>query len=419
MTDMNISEELMWRGLIKDTTFQDLKWLDTPRTFYIGIDAGSANSLTIGNLAAFLVAKRLKLAGWKAVLLVGGATSMIGDPGGKDEERQLKSREEISANVAGIESQIKTLFNGLEFQLVDNYDWLSQLTYLDFLRDIGKQYAMSELMQRDFVTARMREDGPGISYAEFSYSLIQGYDFWHLYKTFGVEMQIGGSDQWGNMLSGVPLIRKKENVEVQAMSIPLVINRATGKKFGKSESGAVWLDPAKTSPLQFYQFWINTDDEGLETYLKVYTELDKSAIEQAVAEHLQDPSARKGQKLLAFEVTKLVHGEDKTKKAEQATEVITGSRSIADLEPSILDEVKNNLVSQKVKLPFKISDSLVSTGLTSSKSEAHRLIESKAIYINGQTIDRDEFSFEDFITGVLLLRRGKAYKDTALIELEN
>ena len=254
MSDMTLSEELEWRGLIKDRTFTDPRWLDTPRTFYLGSDAGSSDSLTVGNLAIYMLARQLALHGWKTVLLVGGATSLIGDPGGKDEERQLKSREEVERNVAGITAQVEKLFTGLEFEAVNNYDWFKDMGYLEFLRDVGKHYSMTELVQRDFIASRMNEGGSGISYAEFSYNLIQGYDFYWLFKNKGVELQIGGSDQWGNMLSGAPLVRKKEGKEVHALSMPLVINKATGKKFGKSEAGAVWLDPAKTSPTQFYQF---------------------------------------------------------------------------------------------------------------------------------------------------------------------
>jgi tyrosyl-tRNA synthetase len=256
---MKLSEELKWRNQVKDTTFSDLEWLDEPKTFYLGVDA-SADSLTVGHLAILMLVRRLAMAGWKPVMVMGGGTSLVGDPGGKAEERQLKSRDEIQKNIEGVRKQVKVMLKGEEFTMVDNYDWLSTLNYLEFLREVGKHFSMTELMQRDFVTERMGENGPGISYAEFSYSLVQGYDYWHLFKNHGVVLQIGGSDQWGNILSGVALIRKKEGKEVHALSMPLVINKATGVKFGKSEAGAVWLDPARTSIYQFYQFWINVDD---------------------------------------------------------------------------------------------------------------------------------------------------------------
>ena len=296
---MTLSEDLQWRGLIKDKTFDDPKWLDTPRTFYLGADC-SADSLTIGNLAIFMTARRLNEAGWKTVLLVGGATSLIGDPGGKDAERDLKPREEIERNVAGIKAQVSRLFDGREFELVDNYDWFKDIGYLEFLRDVGKHFSMTELVQREFIASRMGEGGGGISYAEFSYNLIQGYDYWHLYKTRGVELQIGGSDQWGNILSGAPLIRKKEAKEVHAFSMPLVINKTTGKKFGKSEEGAVWLDANRTSPTQMYQFWVNAGDDGVEDYLKTYTMLPKEEIEAIMTQHRERPSERIAQSRLGL-----------------------------------------------------------------------------------------------------------------------
>ncbi len=313
---MTLSEELLWRGLIKDKTFSDDKWLDKPQTFYLGVDC-SADSLTVGNLAVFLLARRLVNSGWKAVLLVGGATSLIGDPGGKEEERALADTATIEKNVAGIAAQVKQLFSGEDFTLVNNYDWFKGVGYLDFLRDVGKHYSMTELLQRDFITQRIGKEGSGISYAEFSYSLIQGYDYWQLYKNHKVVLQIGGSDQWGNMLSGVPLIRKKESAEVHAMSMPLVIDGQTGKKFGKSEAGAVWLDPGKTSPSQFYQFWINVDDDSALNYLKIFTDLSKEEIDTLTQEFDKDHSTRLAQKRLAEEVTKLVHGSDATNQAVQ------------------------------------------------------------------------------------------------------
>ncbi len=413
---MTLSEDLAWRGLIKDKTFDDITWLDVPRTFYLGVDCGSANSLTIGNLAIFLVAKRLAKAGWKPVLLVGGATSLIGDPGGKDQERELKSREEIASNIKGIKAQVSKLFEGREFELVDNYDWFRGLGYLDFLRDVDKHYSMTELVQRDFIATRIGEGGSGISYAEFSYSLIQGYDYWHLSKNKGVELQIGGSDQWGNMLSGVPLIRKKEGKEVHAFSMPLVINKATGKKFGKSEEGAVWLDPAKTSPTQFYQFWINADDEGVEEYLKIYTELDKPQIDDIMARHKADPKLRLAQIWLAQEVTALVHGSDSMRIAEEVTTYLTSKASIGSARDEALQEVRKEIRSSHAKPGDNLVDILQECGLAISKSEARRLLAGNAISINNQKTTKEHLEESDFQNGRLLLRKGKAYKDSALIE---
>jgi len=415
MSDMKLSEELEWRGFIKDKTFDDITWLDTPRTFYLGADP-SADSLTIGNLAIYMLARQLAAHGWKAVLLVGGATGLIGDPGGKDQERELKSHEEIQRNIAGLSEQVKRIFAGNDFDLVNNYDWFKDLGYLEFLRDVGKHYSMTELIQRDFVVTRMGEGGSGISYAEFSYSLIQGYDFWWLFKHKGVELQIGGSDQWGNMLSGVPLIRKKEGKEVHALSMPLVINKATGKKFGKSESGAVWLDPKKTSPTQFYQFWINCDDEGVEDYLKIYTTISKPELETLMAEHRERPMERRAQIRLAEEVTRLVHGDAELATARAVTEVLTGKRTLEEVTDFVLAAMRKEVPTARARIGQEIAEVLVETGLASSKTEARRLLADNAISINGQKTRNDRFEEYDFQDGLLLIRKGKAFKDSALIE---
>lgn len=411
---MKLSEDLAWRGLVKDKTFNDLSWLDTQKTFYHGVDA-SSDSMTIGNLAAMLIARRLLDAGWKAVLLAGGATSLIGDPK-ETGERELKPRDEILKNTNAIKAQINKLFAGKEFNLVDNYDWFVDVKYLDFLREIGKSFSMTELMQREFVTERMGEGSSGISYAEFSYSLIQGYDYWQLFKKHGVELQVGGSDQWGNMLSGVSLIRKKEGKEVHALSMPLVVNKETGVKFGKSEGGAVWLDPQKTTPTQFYQFWINTDDADAEDYLKVFTLLPKEQIEQIVNEHKANPSQRKAQKALAEEVTKLVHGSSQSVSATDVTKYLTGQKNISEASDHELNTIKNE-VGLITALPGDpVVGILAATRLASSNTEARRLLESGAIYIDGKQVNKDKFEEADFDNGRFLLRRGKAYKDSILVE---
>lgn len=395
---MTLSEELVWRNQVKDKTFDDLALLDDPKTFYLGVDC-SSSSMTIGNLAVFMLARRLLDGGWKTILLVGGATSLIGDPGGKDEERALKSREEIQTNVAGVKSQVERLFANKDFTLVDNYDWFKDIGYLEFLRDVGKHYSMSELIQKDFIASRMGEGGGGISYAEFSYNLIQGYDFWHLYKNYGVTLQIGGSDQWGNMLSGVPLIRKKENIEVNALSAPLVINKATGKKFGKSEAGAVWLDESLTSVYSFYQFWLNTDDEGVVDYLKVYTLLSREEIESLVTQSSANPEAREAQKRLAFEVTKIVHGEEKANIARRVTETLFGSGNAADLSNEEIDMLSREIPTTDDK---QLVSALVATNIASSNSDARRLLESNAVSVNGLKITEDTL-----LGDVSLIKKGK------------
>lgn len=400
---MKLSEDLAWRDQIKDKTFQDIGWLDEPKTFYLGVDCSSAASMTIGNLAVFMTARRLLDYGWKAVLLVGGATSLIGDPGGKDEERKLKTREEIEKNVAGIKAQVQQLFADKEFTLVDNYDWFKDVGYLEFLREVGKNYSMTELLQRDFIVSRIGEGGSGISYAEFSYSLIQGYDYWQLNKTLGVELQIGGSDQWGNMLSGVPLIRKKENKEVHAFSTPLVINKLTGKKFGKSEDGAVWLDENLTSPYQFYQFWLNIDDGGAEEYIKTYTLLTKEEVEKIMVEFISDKAGRLAQKALAYEVTKLVHGQEKADAVVNASNILFGGGSFLEASDAEIDVLRGELPG--VQVSDDLYQLLVDAGLAGSKSEARNFHASGAISVNGEkTLPDQEIAWKN---GANLLKRGK------------
>ena len=411
---MALGDDLAWRGLIKDKTFKDNSWLDKPRTFYLGIDA-SAASLTVGNLAIILLARRLSEADWKTVLLMGGGTSLIGDPGGKAQERQLKSREEVQKNIAGVRQQITKLFAGEKYEMVDNYDWLSQLKYVDFLRDVGKHFSMTELMQREFVTERMGEAGSGISYAEFSYSLVQGYDYWYLSDKLGVELQIGGSDQWGNMLSGVALVRKKDNKEVQALSMPLIVDKSTGVKFGKSEAGAVWLDSRLTSSTQFYQFWVNTSDEDVEAYLKIFTFMDREEIEKLITKHQEDPSKRLAQTVLAESVTKIVHGESEA--AKGTSKYLTSQASLRDATDEELAELRQEIPALESKVDGSVIEALVKSGLAGSNSEARRLLSSGAIYANGKSVERENFEASDFENGRLLLRRGKAYKDSALIEL--
>ncbi len=413
---MKLSEDLAWRGLIKDKTFAEPGWLDKPGTFYWGVDC-SSDSLTIGNLAPLLLSRRLAEAGWKAILLVGGATSLIGDPGGKDEERPLLPRDTVEKNVESIKAQVSRLFSGQKFTQADNYDWFKDLRYLDFLREIGKHFSVTELTQRDFIAERVGENGTGISYAEFSYSLIQGYDYWQLHKAHRANLQIGGSDQWGNMLSGVSLIRKKESSEVHAMSMPLVINKSTGRKFGKTEGGAIWLDPAKTTPTQFYQFWINSDDDDTENFLKVFTFLQKTEIDNLLREQKSNPQDRPAQTVLAQEVTKIVHGQDAVDFAKSVTAYLTGRQPVEDANESALIEIRQALPSIAVNAGLPVVDALVQTGLATSNSEARRLLQSKAVYANDRQIDKDHLESGDFKNGKLMLRRGKAYKDSALIEL--
>lgn len=281
---MTLTEELNFRGFINQTTYKDLSILnDQQITFYWGVDP-SAPSMTIGNLAAAMMAKTFMTHGHKAILLVGGATGLIGDPDGKSEERNLKTRDEIEANKKAIVAQYKQIFRGHDFDVVDNYDWFKGIGYLDFLRDVGKHVPMRQMLGRDFVETRLSENGAGISYAEFSYVLIQAYDFYWLNQHKGVTLQLCGSDQWGNSIAGVDLTRRLTGNETHVWSTPLIVNKATGKKFGKSEEGAVWLDDSLTSVYKFYQFWLNADDEGVADYLKIYTNINDEELSLLMAE---------------------------------------------------------------------------------------------------------------------------------------
>ncbi|MCA9313516.1 tyrosine--tRNA ligase, partial [Candidatus Saccharibacteria bacterium] len=319
MTKMTLSEELTWRGFINQTTFKDIKELDKEkRTFYHGFDA-SADSQTIGNLAAMMFDKVFIRHGYKAILLAGGATSLIGDPGGKDIERPMQSEDTILHNVAMAEKQLKQIFREDTFTLVNNLDWIKSMSTIEFLRDVGKYFGMSTLVQRDYIQKRIGDGGSGMSYTEFSYTLLQGYDFLHLYRKYGCTLQLAGSDQWGNSLSGVDLIRKIEGQETHVITLPLIINKATGKKFGKSEEGAIWLDSEKTSSYKFYQFWLNVDDEGVGDYIKIYTLIAPEEFDTLMQEFQANPSDRSAQKYLAYEVTKLVHGEESAQSAKNVT----------------------------------------------------------------------------------------------------
>ncbi len=268
-THMTLSEELTWRGFVNQTTYKDIAALDGDSiSFYFGVDP-SASSMTIGNLASAMMVRHFIDHGHKAILLVGGATGMIGDPDGKKQERDLLTLEQIGHNKDAIAGQYRQVFAGQDFEIVDNYDWFKDMGYLNFLREVGKHVPMRQMLARDFVSSRLGEDGAGISYAEFSYSLIQGYDYLHLHREKGVNLQLCGADQWGNCIAGVDLIRRITGDEAHIWSAPLIVNKTTGVKFGKSEEGAVWLDPTQTTPTQFYQFWINCDDAGVEDYLKI------------------------------------------------------------------------------------------------------------------------------------------------------
>lgn len=399
MSKMTLSEELTWRGFVNQTTFSDITQLDDKkRTFYWGVDP-SAPSLTIGNLAAAMMVKVFIKHGYTPILLVGGATGLIGDPDGKAQERDLKNKEEINTNKASITRQYEKLFAGQKFQVVDNYDWFSSIGYLEFLREVGKHVPMRQMLGREFVQNRLGEGGAGISYAEFSYSLIQGYDFLHLFEQYGVTLQLSGADQWGNCIAGVDLIRRKTGQEAHVFTSPLVINKTTGAKFGKTESGAVWLDPEKTSPFQFYQFWLNVDDNVVEDYLKVYTELDKAAIEQAMTAFRSNPGERVAQKTLAVEATRIVHGAEIAQTQVELTEKLFSGQELTQEE---LHQVSGEFGVTKHHEDF--SRLVVETGLASSVSEARRLASQQAFTLNGKRVGETSPVFNE---GLNLLKKGK------------
>jgi tyrosyl-tRNA synthetase len=398
---MTLSQELIWRGFIQDSTLANLEELDRQKiTFYHGYDA-SADSQTIGNLAAMMLDRLLLRYGHEAIILAGGATSLIGDPGGKDKERPAQDEQTIKHNVECAKKQIEKIFHGYHFKLVNNLDWTKDIKLLPFLRDIGKHFSMTNLVQRDYIAQRI--GGSGISYTEFSYTLLQGMDYLHLYDKYGVTLQIGGSDQWGNCLSGVELVRKARGVEVHALTLPLVIDNNTGQKFGKSEDGAVWLDDSKTSVYDFYQFWLNVDDGGVENYLKIYTELEKHEIDLVIAEFKASPKNRMAQRVLAYEVTKLVHGEKRADEIKKVTDALFGEGQFLELSK---DEKK--ILAQElgvVKYGADFAEVLVQSGLASSKKEARTFLETGAISVNGQKAGPQNLDL--FVPGPNLVKRGK------------
>lgn len=404
---MQLSEELKWRGFWNQATFTDDGRIDSGNfTLYLGTDP-SADSLHVGHLAVYMMVRHFLERGHKVFLLVGGGTGMIGDM--RDtEERSLLSYAEIEHNKRALKAQVSQIFAGRDFTLVDNADWLGNLELIPFLRDIGKNFNMAELTTREFFKARIA-NGKGLSFAEFTYTLLQGYDFWHLFKHHGVNLQIGGSDQWGNLLSGVELIRKKENTEVYAMTAPLLINKSTGRKFGKSEGGAVWLDETKTSVYKFYQFWLNVDDESAIEYMKIFTMLDRDTIEAIAENHAVNPGARSAQKVLAREVTDIVHGVNRRESVERVTEVLFGGGDFRQLSDDDLDALAQEI--PRVDVGVGVIEALVVSGAVSSNGEARRLLKSGAISLNGERLANDQA-----INSQSLLKKGK---NTFILVAEN
>lgn len=401
---MNLYEDLKWRGLIKDVTSPELeeKLNKGGMTFYIGADP-TAESLHIGQFPTFLVAERLRRAGHKPIILVGGATGRVGDPRGTG-EREKADIAVIEKNFVKIQAQMKKLF-GEETLVVNNYDWFKDYNYIDFLRDVGKYVNVAYMINKDLVKRQMEV---GISYAEFSYMLIQGYDFKYIHDNFGATLQFGGSDQWGNLTTGIELIRKLNNEEVYAFSVPLIVD-STGKKLGKSYGNALWLDENKTSSYEMYQYILNFEDVMIEEYLKKYTFLSKEEIENIMKEHNESPHLRIAQKRLAKEVIEYIHGEESYNKAIRITEALFKG-NFSDLSNEELEEAFKGNEVKKVELNKNIVDILVDLNAASSKREAREFVSGNSIEIKGAKVtDINAIIDETYLTNntYLIIKRGK------------
>ena len=404
-------DELVWRGLVHVSTDADeLKALlaGTPITYYCGFDP-TAPSLHLGNLVQILLMRRLQLAGHKPIGLVGGSTGLVGDPR-PTAERILNSKETVAEWVGYLRGQIERFlsFEGDNAaRMVNNLDWTEPMSAIDFLREIGKYYRVGAMLKKDAVSARLNSDA-GISYAEFSYQILQGLDFLELWRTYDCVLQTGGSDQWGNLTSGIDLIHRAEGTSVHAIGTPLITN-SDGTKFGKSEGNAVWLDPTMTSPYAFYQFWLNTDDADVIDRLKIFTFLTRAemdALAQAVAD---EPFRRAAQRRLAFEVTSLVHGVPATEAAIAAAEALFGQGDIAALDAATLESALRELPNTTAPATALVTQLLVDTGLVDSVSAARRSIKEGGVSINNVKVDAEDATLEGHVTpaNMLVLRRGK------------
>ena len=378
---MKFYDELKWRGLIKDEAGDDLEDVinKCEATFYWGTDP-TADSLHIGHYSSLVTAKRLARAGFKPILLVGGATGMIGDPR-PTAEREIIDKDTINKNVEAIKKQVTNIFDG-NVEVVNNYDWTKNINILDFLRDVGKYINVGYMLSKDIINRRLET---GITFAEFTYTLLQGYDFMHLYKEKGCIMQVEGSDQWGNITTGIELINKKLGKKAYAFTMPLILD-STGKKFGKSEGNALWLDKNKTSSYELYQYLINSSDEKVEEYLKVFTFLSKEEIEDVMKKHLEKPEERLAQKTLAKEFIVDLHGEEEYEKALKITNALF-SGDIKSLNENELIDAMHGVDTKKINEEMNIVDMLVNTGILSSKREAREFVSNGSISINGERVN--------------------------------
>ena len=416
--------DLEWRGLIAQTTDRValLKDLDTaPLKFYIGFDPTAA-SLHVGNLVVILVMRRFQLAGHLPIALVGGATGLVGDPSGRNEERSLNNESVVTQWVSNIRGQLERF---LDFDsksnsavMANNLDWTKPVSALEFLRDIGKHFSVNQMLAKDSVSSRL-ESG-GISYTEFSYQVLQAFDYLELYRRDKCRLQLGGSDQWGNIVAGLDLIRKVEGGSAHAFTIPLMA-KSDGSKFGKTAGGSVWLDSEMTSPYAFYQFWINTDDEDVAKYLKVFSFKDRGEIERLIETVNVNPGAREAQRELAREITSLVHGNDECAKVEAASKALFGQGDLRELYEATLAAALSQLPKVTIKASEVIPtwvDLLAATGVVDSKSAARRIVKENGAYLNNEKISGEDFSpaKTDLIHGrFFILRKGK--RDLASVEI--
>ncbi|MEJ9279526.1 tyrosine--tRNA ligase [Ureibacillus thermosphaericus] len=407
-------EDLKWRGLIYQQTDEEglEKLLSGEKiSLYVGVDP-TADSMHIGHIVPLLTLRRFQQAGHKPVLLVGGATGMIGDPSGRSTERQLLTKEQIEKNVNGLKKQMERIFEFGDSEnsaiLVNNYEWISQMNVIDFLRDYGKLINVNYMLAKDTIASRLES---GISFTEFSYTLLQGIDFNYLYDHYNVRLQVGGSDQWGNITTGLEIIRKTHNEEAKAYGITMpLVTKADGTKFGKTASGAVWLDPEKTSPYEFYQFWINTADADVVKYLKIFTFLRKEEIEALAVSVEEEPHLRKAQKVLAEEMTKLIHGEEALETAKRITDALFSGNLKSLSASEMRDAFKDVPTAEITKEDKNIVDLLVEANISPSKRQAREDVANGAISING-----DKVTDVNYIVGskdrlddeFTIIRRGK------------
>lgn len=412
---MKLSEELAARGFVHQFTAERLSEIldDTTRTVYHGIDP-SADSAHAGNFVNWMLLRHLAAHGHTVIFLVGGGTGMIGDPK-PDTERTLSSAEEVAERVVKLKAQAERLLGGQSIRFVNNYDWLGALSLIPFLRDIGKHFTVNELIKKEAIASRLSSEN-GLSYTEFAYPLLQAYDYLMLHRSYGCDLQVGGADQWGNMVAGTDLIRRLERKVTHALTVPLIVDKTTGKKFGKSEGNAIWLDASKTSPYAFYQFWYNAADENVIDYLKLFTLLPLAEIADIERALLQNPGVRAAQLRLAYEVTAFVHDEVVAAQCERVSKTLFGDVAISSLSPEEKELLLRTAPIARVSANVSLVDALLVAGLATSKREARTFVESGAIALNNQKVDQVDMVLTVAAHGDLVhVRRGK--KQVALIAL--